>query len=137
MRATGTFSVLSFVPAQVTPPPLAVATGVPVGLSTMEKQYDGEVTGRSATLFTAAFDHAQGVGTYLAMESFDGSLNGIAGTFNFAHSATTHGSDRVAEHFTIVPGSATGGLTGIAGGGGIGIDDDGRHSIWFDYDLGT
>ena len=136
MRATGTFRVVSFVPVEVTPPPLAVATGLPVGLSTMEKQYEGEVAGRSATLFTAAFDQEQGLGTYVAMESFDGSLNEIAGTFNFAHSATTHGSDRAAEHFTIVPGSGTGGLAGIAGGGRISIDGEGRHQIWFDYDLG-
>jgi hypothetical protein len=136
MRADGTFSVVSFVPAQVSPPPVAVATGLPVGVSTMEKHFKGEVTGRSATLFTAAFDQAQGLGTYVAMESFDGSLNGIAGMFNFAHSATTHGSDRTAEHFTIVPGSGTGGLAGIAGGGGISLDGDGLHSIWFDYDLG-
>ncbi|MBJ6998877.1 DUF3224 domain-containing protein [Streptomyces griseofuscus] len=50
----------------------------------------------SATLFTAAFDQTTGIGTYVAMESFEGSLCGRPGSFNFAHSATTSGSDRTA-----------------------------------------
>ena len=102
----------------------------------MEKHYDGEILGRSATLFTAAFDQATGVGTYVAMESFEGSLDGHSGAFNFAHSATTSGSDRSADFFTIVPGSGTGALAGITGTGGLAIDADGTHRIWFDYELG-
>ncbi|MEY9966705.1 hypothetical protein ABIA33_004770 [Streptacidiphilus sp. MAP12-16] len=134
MRAAGTFSVASFVPTELVPQP-AVPTGTPVGVATMEKHFEGEVVGRSATLFTAAFDQASGVGTYVAMESFEGSLHGLQGAFNFAHSATTSGADRSAEFFTIVPSSGTGELAGIYGAGGMAIDADGTHRIWFDYDL--
>lgn len=101
----------------------------------MEKLFDGEVVGRSATLFTSAFDQATGVGTYLAMESFEGSLAGRSGAFNFAHSATTAGTDRTAEFFTIVPSSGTGDLAGISGAGGLTVDPDGTHRIWFDYEI--
>lgn len=135
MRAAGTFSVKSFTPADVVPDP-GVATGVPVGVATMEKRFDGDVTGRSATLFTAAFDQSTGIGTYVAMESFEGSLNGRGGAFNFAHSATTSGTDRTAEFFTIVPSSGTGELAGISGTGGMTVDPDGTHRIWFDYETG-
>jgi hypothetical protein len=134
MRAAGTFAVKAFNPTDVVPDP-AVATGVPVGVATMEKQFDGEITGRSATVFTAAFDQATGVGTYLAMESFEGSVGGREGAFNFAHSATTTGTDRAAEFFTIVPSSGTGALAGITGTGGLAVDEDGTHRIWFDYEL--
>ncbi|MCX4744337.1 DUF3224 domain-containing protein [Kitasatospora sp. NBC_01287] len=134
MRSTGTFSVKNFVPTDVVPTP-AVATGTPAGVATMEKHYEGEVVGHSATLFTAAFDQTTGVGTYLALESFEGSLHGRAGTFNFAHSATTTGSDRTAEFFTIVPSSGTGELTGITGAGGMTVDADGTHRVWFDYEI--
>ncbi|MFF5809411.1 DUF3224 domain-containing protein [Streptomyces sp. NPDC012746] len=127
MRASGTFSVKAFDPTDVVPSP-PVATGVPVGVMTMEKHFEGDIVGRSATLFTSAFDHTAGVGTYLAMESFEGTLNGREGAFNFAHSATTHGSDRVNEFFAIVPSSGTGRLTGIAGSGGLTVDADGRVS---------
>ena len=76
----------------------------------MEKHFEGDIVGHSATLFTSAFDHASGVGTYVAMESFEGSLHDRDGAFNFAHSATTSGSDRTNEFFTIVPSSGTGQL---------------------------
>ncbi|MEV7478993.1 DUF3224 domain-containing protein [Streptomyces halstedii] len=135
MRASGTFTVQAFVPAELKPEP-AVSTALPVGVATMEKRFEGETAGRSATLFTSAFDQATGVGTYVAMESFEGALNGLEGAFNFVHSATTSGSDRTAEFFTIVPTSGTGALAGISGGGGMAIDADGTHRVWFDYDLG-
>ncbi|MEV4612975.1 DUF3224 domain-containing protein [Kitasatospora sp. NPDC049258] len=134
MRASGTFSVKSFVPTELVPAP-AIGTNLPVGVATLEKSFEGEVVGRSATLFTAAFDQETGVGTYVAMESFEGSLNGREGAFNFAHSATTSGSDRTAEFFTIVPASGTGELAGIRGGGGLAVDADGTHRMWFDYEL--
>ncbi|MFG2040473.1 DUF3224 domain-containing protein [Dactylosporangium sp. NPDC048998] len=135
MRASGTFSVQSFVPTAVVPEP-AIETALPVGISQLEKTYDGDITGRSATLFTAAFDQASGAGTYIAMESFEGTVGGRAGTFNFVHSASTSGSDRTGEYFAIVAASGTGELTGITGGGGMTVDADGTHRVWFDYDLG-
>ena len=121
----------SFAPAELSPAPLVVGTGLPTGVVTMEKRFRGEVDGRAATIFTAAFDQASGVGTYVAMESFEGSLNGTSGSFNFIHTASTTGSDRTDEHFAIVPSSGTGGLAEIKGTGGIGTD----HTIWFEYEL--
>ncbi|WP_189553856.1 DUF3224 domain-containing protein [Streptomyces lavendofoliae] len=134
MRAVGTFTVKAFAPAELKPEP-AVSTGLPVGVATMEKHFEGEVAGRSATLFTAAFDQSSGVGTYVAMESFEGALHDREGSFNFVHSATTSGGDRTAEFFTIVPSSGTGGLAGISGAGGLAVDADGTHRVWFDYRL--
>ena len=134
MRAAGSFSVESFLPTALVSDHV-VPTAVPVGVATMEKHYEGEVAGRSATLFTAAFDHATGVGTYVAMESFEGALAGRTGAFNFAHLATTSGSDRSAELFVVVPGSGTGDLAGITGTGGIAVDPVGAHRIWFDYEI--
>ncbi|MFI9824134.1 DUF3224 domain-containing protein [Streptomyces sp. NPDC052013] len=134
MRATGTFVVKAFVPTGLEPEP-TVSTGLPVAVATMEKHFEGEVAGRSATVFTAAYDQSTGVGTYVAMESFEGTLCGRAGAFNFVHSATTSGSDRTAEFFTIVPTSGTGDLAGISGTGGMTVDADGTHRIWFEYEL--
>ncbi len=135
MRAIAPFTVSSFVPATISPPPAEVVTGRPVGLAIITKAFDGQITGSSVTLFTAAFDQAAGAGTYVAMESFEGTVNGLTGTLNFAHSATTTGSDRLDEFFTIVPGSGTGELEGITGTGGIRVSADGDHEIWFDYEL--
>ncbi|WP_306806455.1 DUF3224 domain-containing protein [Streptomyces sp. DH12] len=135
-RASGTFTVAAFEPTSLTPDP-AVETALPVSVATMEKRYEGEVSGRSATLFTSAYDHGTDTGTYLAMESFEGTLAGRAGTFNFVHAAsTTAGSARLGEYFAIVPGSGTGELAGITGSGALAVDEDGTHRVRFDYALG-
>ena len=130
MRVSGTFKVQNFKPTELKPVP-EVNTALPVGIATMDKSYQGEIEGRSSTLFVAAFDPAKG-GTYFAMESFEGTLAGKKGAFNFVHSATTTGKDRLNEFFAIVTGSGTGALAGITGAGGIAIDADGTHRIWFD-----
>ena len=134
MRATGTFRVETFTAVDVAPV-VEIATALPVGVAVMEKRYEGDVTGRSATIFTSAFDQAAGVGTYVAMESFEGSLNGVAGSFNFWHAASTTGAERGHESFMIVPSSGTGELASIRGGGGMTVDADGTHRVWFDYEL--
>ncbi|MER7454050.1 DUF3224 domain-containing protein [Nocardia beijingensis] len=135
MKATGTFSVSSFDPTGVAPDP-AITTALPVGVAVITKQFSGAIEGRSSTIFTAAFDQATGVGSYTAMESFDGRLDGVAGAFNFLHVASTSGSDRTNEFCVVVPGSGTGDLAGITGTGGLHVDADGVHHIWFDYELG-
>lgn len=134
MRASGTFTVEAFTPVD---PPLdtGVETGASVAVVRMEKVFSGEVAGRSTTLFTYAMDHVAEIGGYVAMESFAGSLGGRTGSFNFSHSATTLGADRSDESFTIIPSSGTGELAGISGGGGITVEADGTHHIWFDYRL--
>ena len=134
MITEGTFTVSGFagVPIEEERP---VVTALGVGVATMEKQYAGGVEGRSTTLFTSAFDPERGVGTYVAMESFEGTLDGRAGTFNFVHAASTSGSDRSDEHFLIVPSSGTGALAGIVGSGALVVDADGTHRMRFDYTL--
>lgn len=115
----------------VSPP---IETALPIGVVRMERTYDGGVQGRSATLFTAAYDTESGRGTYVAMEAFEGSVDGRAGTFDYVHSATTQGSDRTDQYFLIVPGSGTGDLAGIHGRGAL-VVDDGTHRIELDYEL--
>jgi hypothetical protein len=136
MRAEGTFTVASFVPAQIDPPPTAIEVGIPVGTAVMEKVYEGDVSGRSATIFTSAFDMGTGIGTYVALETFEGRLGEKSGGFAYVHSATTTGSDRRYELFVIVPGSGVGDLAGISGGGGMSVDADDTHRVWFDYQVG-
>ena len=135
MRAEGTFSVASFVPTTLNPPPPAIEVGAEVGVTVMEKRYTGGVEGRSGTIFTSAYDMGTGVGTYVALETFEGSLDGRTGGFAFVHSATTTGTDRARELFVIVPGTGVGELVGIGGTGGMDTAAD-PHPIWFDYELG-
>jgi hypothetical protein len=132
-RSEGTFEVLGFTPASVEPA-VDVTTAMQLGVATMEKRYTGEVDGTSATWFTGG-QGPGGAGTYVALEAYAGTLDTLAGTFVFVHAASTHGDDRYGEFFTIAAGSGTGDLTGISGTGGLSIDDDGTHRIWFEWDL--
>ena len=135
MQTTATFTVQSFEPTEFAPP--ATTTGTPVGVARMVKQFDGGLEGSAETLFTGAFDPERGVGTYVAMESFSGTLDGRTGTFNIAHTATTDGGpQRLHEVVVIVPGSATGDLAGLTGTGQIRMDDDGGHWLDLDYEIG-
>ena len=136
MITEGTFTVSGFAGVPVAQDGEPVSTALAVGVATMVKQYSGGVDGRSTTLFTSAFDPERGVGTYVAMESFEGRLDGRTGTFNFVHAASTHGADRYDEHFTVVPSSGTGELAGITGSGALAVDPDGTHRRRFDYTLG-
>ena len=133
MRIDGTFVTKDFKLSQTQPIP-NIPTALPTGVSTMEKIYSGQVTGHSATLFTAAFDPSLGRGAYVAMESFEGELNGRQGAFTFIHSAATTGKNRANEFFSIVEGSGSGSLKNIRGTGGMKIDDDGTHLIWFEIE---
>ncbi|MDT0157585.1 DUF3224 domain-containing protein [Microbacterium sp. ARD32] len=136
MHASGTFTVKGFTPLE---PPLSTGpeTATAVSVAKLEKHFAGEICGHSTTVFTYALAPASDSGGYVAMESFEGSLHGRSGTFNFTHSATTAGADRNDESLTIIPSSGTGELAGISGGGAIRVDSDGIHHLRLDYRLGS
>ena len=131
MIAHGTFTVTAFVPTDVSP---ATVGALPVGVALIDKSFDGEVVGTSTAIFTSAFDQEAGVGTYTALESFEGTLNGLAGGFSFIRTASTAGDDRSNEWFLIVPASGTGELRDIRGTGLLAVVGD-DHTITFDFEL--
>lgn len=133
MDTTSTFIVTDFSPSDQD---LDVETALPTGLAMITKRFSGAIEGHSQALFCSAFDPTHG-GTYVALESFDGLVDGHRGTFSFAHAATT-GPDGGREDawFRIVTGSGTGGLAGIRGTGDIQIDDNGMHHLTLTYELG-
>jgi Protein of unknown function (DUF3224) len=133
MDTTSTFIVTEFNPSDQE---LDVETALPTGLATITRRFSGAIEGHSQALFCSAFDPTHG-GTYVALESFGGQVDGHHGTFSFAHAATT-GADgeRTDGWFTIVAGSGTGELAGIHGKGDIVIDANGNHHLNLTYELG-
>lgn len=132
MLSTCTFTTSDVDVTDYTP---AIATGLPSGHLRMTKTYAGDVAGRSVTQFTSAFDPERGVGTYVAMESFEGTVDGRRGAFAFAHAASTSGTDRFNEYGVIVPESGTAELAGITGTVRLRIDADGTHRLEVEYEL--
>lgn len=131
-RAEGTFTVSQFVPTDHVP---GITTALGVGHAHMVKTLTGAVEGTALTQFSYAFSEETGTGTYVALESFEGTVDGRRGALNIAHSATTDGVTRSNEFFLIVPGSGTGELAGITGGGALVIDGD-TERFRLDYTLG-
>lgn len=132
MISTSTFTTSDFDVTDYVP---AITTALPSGHLRMAKTYAGDVTGRSITQFTSAFDAERGVGTYVALESFEGTVDGRRGAFNFVHAASTSGADRFNEFGVIVPESGTDELAGITGTVRLRIDEDGTHRVEFDHHL--
>jgi hypothetical protein len=126
MQAQGTFTVSDWTPIGDGP---LITTAASVGHAQLTKTFAGEIEGRAITQFTGALNPDTGAGSYVAMESFEGSIGGRTGTINFLHVASTHGEDRYDETLTFVPDSGTGELVGITGTGSIVVDADGTHHL--------
>jgi len=130
---TSTFTVTEVEPQPHDP---GVRTGLPTGYLLMRKEFRGGIEGWARTQFCYAYDDASEVGTYVALESFTGTIDGRRGTCNIAHQATTTGAgQRSAETLVIVPGSGSDELAGITGTGRLVVDPDGTHHLELDYTL--
>lgn len=77
--------------------------------------------------------YEKGSAGYVAVESVTGALNGRRGVFALQHSGTLNNGVHSLS-ISVVPGSGTGELTGIAGTMNV-ILENGKHSYVFDYTL--
>lgn len=113
----------------------ALATGPAEGLGrfSIEKQIHGDLEGVSKGEMLTAGDVKKGEAGYVAIERVTGELNGKRGSFALQHIATMDKSG-LTLHVTVVPGSGTDQLQGIAGTFTI-IMAAGKHSYDFDYTL--
>jgi hypothetical protein len=127
-HATGTFEV------KIVPETVAGKTSSP-GLSQMsiDKTFHGDLEGSSVGSMISAGDPKAGEAGYVAMEKVTGTLKGHAGSFALMQRATMSGGTAAME-VTVVPGSGTDALKGLAGTFVIHIDN-GKHSYDFDYTL--
>jgi hypothetical protein len=127
-RATGTFDVT------VTPVGTPdKAEGAALGRMSLDKQFQGDLTGTSKGEMLTAMTDTKGSAGYVAIERVTGTLQGRSGTFVLQHTGTmARGAQQLT--ITVVPDSATGQLTGLSGTMTINIVD-GKHFYEFDYAL--
>jgi hypothetical protein len=128
-HAAGPFDV------QLTPQPATPAAQI-AGLSrmTIAKTFHGPLEAESNGEMLAFRDADGTSGGYVALETVRGSLAGHRGSFVLQHSSTmTRGEP--SQSVTVVPGSGTGELTGLAGRMVIDIGPNGAHAYRFDYAL--
>lgn len=127
-HAKGSFDV------KVTPQPLnGPAEDADLGRFALEKQFHGDLDGTGMGQMLTAGGPSQGSGGYVAMERVRGTLGGRRGAFVFQHSGTmTPASQTITV--TVVPGSGTDELVGLAGELTITIAA-GKHTYDFAYTL--
>jgi hypothetical protein len=128
-HATGPFDV------KVVPQPPEESAGSPaIARMLLDKQFHGDLEATSkGTMLAAGTGAKNSSGGYVALEIVTGSLKGRTGTFVLQHSATMNrGVPQLS--ITVVPDSATGQLTGLAGRMNITIAD-GKHTYDLEYTL--
>jgi hypothetical protein len=127
-RATGTFAV------KVTPAAAEENVGDPlIGRLALDKQFSGALTASSKGQMLGFQGEPAGTGGYVAMERLNGTLDGKKGGFILQHIGTM-ADGKFDLNVSVVPGSGTGELAGIAGKMTI-IIEGGTHSYVFEYSL--
>ncbi|HEV2778164.1 MAG TPA: DUF3224 domain-containing protein [Actinophytocola sp.] len=122
-RATGTFDITSWDEEAYDE-----RDGVTLGRARLAKTFHGDLTATSEVELLAV--HVGGEGAaYVAVERVTGSLHGRRGGFVLTHAAgQAHGMT-----VAVVPGSATGELSGLTGAITIVRHEDGSHEYSLDY----
>ena len=127
--ATGPFDV------KLAPQPLSsVADSSGLGRMSIDKRFHGALEASSTGEMLSAGNPAAGSAGYVAMETVRGTLDGRAGSFALQHSSTIAGGVPT-QSITVVPGSGTDALAGLAGRMVVEIAPGGAHSYRFEYTL--
>lgn len=113
--------------------PLTPTPAEGIGRFTINKTIHGDLEAATIGEMFTGGDPRQGVAGYVAIEVVTGMLGGMQGGFALQHFATMDGAGPKMQ-VIVVPGSGTGGLTGIAGTFAIRIEE-GKHFYDFDYTL--
>jgi hypothetical protein len=123
-HATGTFEV------KITP---QSGYSDSVGRMSIDKQFQGDLTGTSIGEMLAVMSGVQGSAGYVAMEQVTGSLKGRSGSFALQHSGVMNRGE-AGLTVSVVPDSGTDQLQGLDGTMKI-IVEGGKHSYEFAYTL--
>lgn len=98
------------------------------------KKWSGAMAGSGEGVILSAGDPGSGTAGYVAIERFDGSLDGKYGEFALQQFGTMTGGNQQLR-YEIVPGSGIGELHGITGALHLEVDDAGNHDVLLRYSL--
>lgn len=126
MNATGPFSIKL--------EPQEMPAGYPMlGRLTINKEFQGDLTGTSVGQMLSARTAIPNSAGYVAIEQVTGTLHGREGTFVLQHSSSMVRGE-AQKSVTVVADSGTGALEGLTGSMVIN-NAAGAHSYVFEYDL--
>ncbi len=129
MKATGTFEV-NLQPLEFS---AQAKEGLQLGRMSINKTFAGDLIGTSQGEMLSAMTTVKGSAGYVALEQFEGTLNGKKGTFALQHFGIMNkGADRLI--LEVIPDSGTGALVGLSGK--MELDrKEGGHSFVMEYKL--
>jgi Protein of unknown function (DUF3224) len=126
-HASGRFEV------QIDPRTPAEGEPAAIGRLVLDKRYSGDLEATGQGQMLAYGRPEEGSAGYVAMEVVSGTLGGRSGTFALQHSGTMDQGE-LSLTLTVVPGSGTDELVGLAGSMAI-VIEGGTHSYELDYTL--
>jgi Protein of unknown function (DUF3224) len=112
--------------------PYGESEGPEVSRVHISRTFSGDLAGESTAELLIA--KSEGGGGYVGHDRISGTLQGKSGTFVFQHTGLM-GPEGVTNNGTIVPGTGTGELEGIAGEGTMLADEEGNHTLTLVYEL--
>lgn len=112
---------------EITPSEAVLPT---TGRFDFSKAWSGAAQGISKGMMISAGDPANGTAGYVAMEVFEGAIDGRSGTLAFYQFGTMVAGVQELR-YEIVPGSGTGDLAGLGGTLALVVDDEGDHHVTF------
>lgn len=97
------------------------------------KTYSGDIAGEGHVEYLMMY-RADGTATFVGLERVVGRIGGRAGSFVLQRTGVfEHGEAK--ESYSVVPGSGTGELSGISGGGRSAVGHGTEHPFSLEYEL--
>lgn len=101
--------------------------------ASVTKTYTGDIEGDGHVEYLMMY-RSDGSATFVGLEVVTGKLGGMSGSFVLQRVGTFEGG-QARETYTVIPGSATGDLLGLTGGGSSAVGHGMEHPFSLDYRL--
>lgn len=96
--------------------------------------YEGDIEGEGTVDYLMAYC-PEGVGNFVGLERIVGRVGGRSGSFVIQHTGTFEPKS-VSTRWHFVPGSGTGDMLGLTGGGEFVMAGHGPYPVTFEYSFG-
>ena len=128
-RANGRFAIKSW-----DEKPYSEGPGLPkLTRATVTKTFTGDIEGEGHVEYLMMY-RSDGSATFLGLERISGRIGGRAGSFVVQRIGVFEGG-QAKESYSVIPGSATGDLLGLAGSGTSAVGHGMEHPFVLDYEL--
>ena len=114
--------------------PYSEGQGLPkMTRASVAKTFTGDIEGDSQVEYLMMY-RSDGTAAYVGLERITGRMGSRTGSFVLQRTGVFEGG-QAKESYSVVPGSATGGLEGLAGAGTSSVGHGADHPFVLSYDL--